>query len=75
MFIDLNTNEFNVFFGIWRTLSIIMEATTTTTHINLIEDEDVDEKDPLALDFSSNRRLSPDEVQVTVATKHSHSLR
>lgn len=48
---------------------------TTTTHINLIDDED--EKDPLALDTSSGERSSTEDSlgSAPSTSKHSHSLR
>lgn len=50
-----------------------MEA--STTHINLIDDED--EKDPLALDTSSGERSSTEDSlgSAPSTSKHSHSLR
>lgn len=48
---------------------------TTTTHINIIDDED--EKDPLALDTSSGERSSTEDSlgSAPSTSKHSHSLR
>lgn len=65
------TAELNRYFTVFSSGN--MEA--TTTHINLIDDED--EKDPLALDTSSGERSSTEDSlgSAPSTSKHSHSLR